>query len=103
MTKTSSISISDAIQYGFPSEMGKWTCGDTYESIDWKSDLPKPTLQEIETLYQDFCDKKEKEISRLKALSQRWPDAFSLLDDILENGLESVKQERNSIKSLHQK
>ncbi len=40
---------------------------------------------------------------RRKALEQKWPDAFSLLDDILARGIDAVKIERDAIKSENPK
>lgn len=45
----------------------------------------------------------EKNGIRKDALSAKWPDPFALLDDILERGIDPVKQERNSIKLAHPK
>lgn len=45
-------------------------------------------------------DKLEK---RQQALAAKWPDAFDLLDDILERGIETVKTERNQIKLANPK
>ena len=40
---------------------------------------------------------------RQHALAERWPDAFSLLDDILNRGLEAVKLDRDEIKAANPK
>jgi len=45
-------------------------------------------------------DKLEK---RSKALAAKWADAFDLLDDILERGIDAVKTERNQIKLANPK
>lgn len=36
---------------------------------------------------------------RKAALAEEWPDAFDLLDDILNNGIEAVKARRDAIKA----
>jgi len=41
--------------------------------------------------------------ARKAALYSKWPDPFALLDDILERGIDAVKQERNTIKLAHPK
>lgn len=60
----------------------------------------------IEVIERDYT-KQENDIrmlnNRLSALSQKWPDPFSLLDDILMHGIEAVNTERAAIKSLHPK
>jgi hypothetical protein len=45
-------------------------------------------------------DKIEK---RQNALAEKWPDAFALLDDILERGIDEVKTERAAIKAANPK
>lgn len=40
---------------------------------------------------------------RLEALSDKWPDAFALIDDILERGIEAVKTDRAAIKLANPK
>lgn len=40
---------------------------------------------------------------RKEALSQKWPDPFDLLDDILSRGIPTVKAERDAIKSANPK
>lgn len=46
---------------------------------------------------------RDKLIKRQEALAAKWPDAFDLLDDILERGTEPVKTERNQIKQANPK
>jgi hypothetical protein len=31
-----------------------WSCGETYESIEWYDERPKPTLEELELKYDDL-------------------------------------------------
>jgi hypothetical protein len=40
---------------------------------------------------------------RQQALAAKWPDAFALIDDIFERGLDAVKAERNQIKLANPK
>jgi len=40
---------------------------------------------------------------RQKTLAAKWPDAFDLLDDILERGVEAVKIDRDVIKQANPK
>lgn len=40
---------------------------------------------------------------RQQALAEKWPDAFALLDDILERGIDSVRTERSQIKAANPK
>ena len=47
--------------------------------------------------------KRDKLEKRQKALAAKWPDPFDLLDDILERGLDTVKAERNAIKTENPK
>lgn len=47
--------------------------------------------------------KQEADDKRRLALSQKWPDPFDLLDDILSRGVEPVKAERDAIKAANPK
>lgn len=47
--------------------------------------------------------KRDKREKRQAALAAKWPDAFDLLDDILERGIAPVKADRNSIKQANPK
>ena len=47
--------------------------------------------------------KDDKLAKRQAALATKWPDAFSLLDDILERGIDTVKTERNALKQANPK
>lgn len=40
----------------------------------------------------------EKDEARRQALAEKWPDAFAIVDDILNRGAEVVKAERDAIK-----
>ena len=40
---------------------------------------------------------------RLKALGDKWPDAFDLIDDVLNRGINAVKTERDAIKLANPK
>lgn len=40
---------------------------------------------------------------RLAALTEKWPDPFALLDDILNKGIATVKTERDTIKAANPK
>jgi hypothetical protein len=42
-------------------------------------------------------------VTRQRALAEQWPDAFSLIDDIIERGIEAVKLDRNAIKLANPK
>lgn len=46
---------------------------------------------------------KDKLTKRQKALEEKWLDPFTLLDDILERGIDAVKTERNQIKQRNPK
>lgn len=46
---------------------------------------------------------KPAEVKRQEALAAKWPDAFALLDDILEKGIAPVKAERDAIKAANPK
>lgn len=48
-------------------------------------------------------EQKEKTKKRKDALAAEWPDAFALLDDILERGIPAVKTDREAIKSANPK
>lgn len=43
------------------------------------------------------------DLKRRRALSQKWPDPFDLLDDILDRGTSAVKSERDAIKAANPK
>lgn len=47
--------------------------------------------------------KRDKLEKRQKALEQKWPDPFALIDDILARGIDAVKAERDQIKTENPK
>jgi hypothetical protein len=43
-----------------------WICGETYDSLRWLDDLPKPTLEELDLKYDDLLlDEMREERNRL--------------------------------------
>ena len=48
-------------------------------------------------------DRRDATRTRQASLAEKWPDAFDLLDDILNRGIEAVKSDRDAIKSANPK
>ena len=86
----------DAIVWKYGLVEGLSTKGS--DIVEWPYGADEPTAKEIASIVSEYTEEVKKDELRKKALSSRWQGPFDLIDDILERGVEKVKEERDKIK-----
>lgn len=71
-----------------------------FKRVSVRMPLSKKEIEEIERNQEEIklLDKKQERIKAYKEAG--WHDAFDLIDDILEYGLDVIKEKRNKIKGI---
>lgn len=80
----------------------KWSIGESYDSLDWFDESPKPSKEELESKYQESISMQKKEFCKENAkkalLETDWSELPTAYDQ-LEN-VEEFKQYRIHIRKF---
>lgn len=96
------MNIQDALFFYCKDTNDAYGVGETYDSLEWMSDRPKPTEEELEQAYIDYLAYIERNKYKSKRAAE-YPSIPDQLDIIYHSGIEAWKIEIKRIKDKYPK